>query len=68
MFMEAIMTQRQEVTAEKANTPQGKSREPQSMMRPPVDIFEDAHGIVAVAEMPGVSKDDLNVQADRNNY
>ena len=36
-------------------------------MRPPVDIFEDAHGIMVVAEMPGVSKDGLNVQADRNN-
>ena len=35
-------------------------------MRPPVDIFEDAHGIMVVAEMPGVSKEGLNVQADRN--
>ena len=61
------MTQRQEVPAGKANTAQKKSREPQFMLRPPVDIFEDAHGIMAVAEMPGVSKDILNVQADRNN-
>lgn len=33
---------------------------------PAVDIFEDPHGIMVVAEMPGVSKDRLNVQADRN--
>ena len=35
-------------------------------IRPPVDIFEDAHGIMVVAEMPGVSRDRLNVHADRN--
>ena len=33
---------------------------------PAVDIFEDPHGIMVVAEMPGVSKDRLHVQADRN--
>jgi len=31
-----------------------------------VDVFENAHGITVEAEMPGVSKDRLNVQADRN--
>lgn len=36
-------------------------------IRPPVDIFEDAHGIMVVAEIPGVSRDRLNVHADRNN-
>ena len=33
---------------------------------PAVDIFEDPQGIMVVAEMPGVSKERLNVQADRN--
>ena len=33
---------------------------------PPVDVFEDAQGITLRAEMPGVSKERLNVQADRN--
>ena len=33
---------------------------------PAVDIFEDAHQLTLQAEMPGVSKDTLNVQADRN--
>jgi HSP20 family molecular chaperone IbpA len=41
-------------------------RDDQFAMQPPVDIFEDAHGIMVVAEMPGVSKDRLNVQTDRN--
>jgi HSP20 family molecular chaperone IbpA len=43
-----------------------KAREEDLALAPPVDIFEDAHGITVQAEMPGVSKDRLNVQADRN--
>ena len=61
------MAERQEVTRDKSGPAQGKSREDEFVLRPPVDIFEDAHGIMVVAEMPGVSKDRLNVQADRNN-
>jgi HSP20 family molecular chaperone IbpA len=34
---------------------------------PRVDIFEDEKGITVQAEMPGVSKDHLDIQADRNN-
>ena len=44
-----------------------KAREEDFALAPPVDIFEDANGITVQAEMPGVSKDRLNVQADRNN-
>ena len=43
-----------------------QKRDEQFALQPPVDIFEDAHGIMVVAEMPGVSKDRLNVQADRD--
>jgi HSP20 family protein len=43
-----------------------KARAEELTLAPPVDIFEDAHGITVQAEMPGVSKDRLNVQADRN--
>lgn len=35
-------------------------------MIPAVDIFEDAHRLTVQAEMPGVTRDTLNVQADRN--
>jgi len=45
---------------------QAKAREEELALIPVVDIFEDAHGITVQAEMPGVSKDRLNVQADRN--
>ena len=41
-------------------------REGEFAVPPAVDIFEDPHGIMVVAEMPGVSKERLNVQADRN--
>ncbi|HLY51517.1 MAG TPA: Hsp20/alpha crystallin family protein, partial [Steroidobacteraceae bacterium] len=43
-----------------------KARERDTVIIPAVDIFEDAHQITVQAEMPGVSKDKLNVQADRN--
>lgn len=43
-----------------------RKQDDQFAIQPPVDIFEDAHGIMVVAEMPGVSKDRLNVHADRN--
>jgi HSP20 family molecular chaperone IbpA len=43
-----------------------RAREEELTLAPPVDIFEDAHGITVQAEMPGVSKDRLNVQADRS--
>ena len=45
---------------------QARNRDDEFVVRPAVDIFEDAHGIMVLAEMPGVSKDRLNVQADRN--
>ena len=38
------MTERQEVTAGKSSAPQSKSREQEFVLRPPVDIFEDAQG------------------------
>ena len=54
-------------TKEAASMEQSKGRDEQLVLRPLVDIFEDAHGIMVQAEMPGVSKDRLNIQADRNN-
>ena len=46
---------------------QSPTRERELALLPVVDIFEDAHQITVQAEMPGVSKDGLNIQADRNN-
>jgi HSP20 family molecular chaperone IbpA len=60
------MAANQEIAKRGAADAQAQAREPEAALRPPVDIFEDAHGITVQAEMPGVSKDRLNVQADRN--
>jgi HSP20 family protein len=40
--------------------------ERQVTLRPPTDIFEREDGLVVMLDMPGVDKDRLNVQADRN--
>ena len=38
--------------------------EPGTLLRPPVDIYEDADGITLLADMPGVSREHLNLQVD----
>jgi HSP20 family protein len=43
-----------------------QKREPESVLRPPVDIFEDAEGITVLADMPGVSRDRLNIEVDKD--
>jgi len=45
---------------------ENRTRDTEAVLIPAVDIFEDAHQITVQAEMPGVSKEGLNVQADRN--
>jgi HSP20 family molecular chaperone IbpA len=61
------MATSQEVARQSAAEVQAQqAREVEAALRPAVDIFEDANGITVQAEMPGVSKDRLNVQADRN--
>lgn len=60
-------TERQDVAKRESTEAQPASaREEEFALAPPVDVFEDAHGITVHAEMPGVSKERLNVQADRN--
>ena len=38
----------------------------QRPIRPPVDIFEDSTGITVQADMPGVSKDRLDIHVDND--
>ena len=60
-------TGRQEVAEPDATeAQQHRAREEEYTLAPQVDIFEDAQGITVQAEMPGVSKDRLRLQADRN--
>ena len=60
------MADKQEVANRPATEAQRKEREPEFVLRPPVDIYEDAEGITLQLDMPGVSKERLNIQADRN--
>jgi hypothetical protein len=43
------------------------ARREDSFLVPPANIFEDDDGITVEAELPGVSKQHLNIQGDRNN-
>jgi len=38
----------------------------EAALLPPVDVFEDSTGITLYADLPGVSKDRLNLQVDGN--
>lgn len=60
------MKPNQDVTTQESTAVETKPRERAIVLIPAVDIFEDAHQITVQAEMPGVSRDTLNVQADRN--
>jgi HSP20 family protein len=46
---------------------QSRAQAAETAIRPPVDIFEDGQGITLEADMPGVSKDRLNVRVDGEN-
>ena len=58
--------ERQDIAKREPTEAQTRAREEEPALAPAVDIFEDPHGITVQAEMPGVSKDRLNIQADRN--
>jgi HSP20 family protein len=51
---------------EKTNAARQTSQRNESAMRPAVDIFETSDGIRLVADMPGVSKEQLRLQAEGN--
>jgi HSP20 family protein len=54
-----------DVTKRESTQPTERTRE--LVLRPPADIFEENDGITLLMDMPGVSKERLDVQADRNN-
>lgn len=43
-----------------------KARADTPALRPPVNVFEDAEGITLEADMPGVSKERLQVHVDKD--
>ncbi len=42
------------------------TREETRMLTPPVDIFETESGLVVVADLPGVEKDAIDVNVEKN--
>jgi HSP20 family protein len=60
------MVEKKEVTTGKGTGIQEQAREPETALRPYVDIFEDAEGITLHADMPGVSKDGLRIEVDKD--
>jgi HSP20 family protein len=59
------MDQNREMTTRDKKVEQDR-REPEFMLRPVVDIFENDHGITMLADLPGVSNDRLNLQVDKD--
>lgn len=49
-------------------TPQAKeeTRSQEQFVTPPVDIYETGEGLVVKADLPGVSKETLNVRVENN--
>lgn len=59
------MTDRKEVAKQQTDeTPE--TRKTGGGLRPPVDIFEDDTGITLLADMPGVSRDRLDIRVDKD--
>jgi len=44
-----------------------REQERESSLYPPADVFEDTNGVTLLVDMPGVSRDRLNLQVDHNN-
>ena len=59
------MTDRKDITEQQSKAAR-EAQEQESAMRPDVDIFEDETGITVQADMPGVSRDRLDVRIDND--
>ena len=59
-------SQEVEKSASPAATSSRRANAPESVLRPPVDIHETEEGIVLRADMPGVTKDRLDLRVDGN--
>ena len=60
------MSDKQATAAAPSSAAQRNEREAEYPLAPPADVLEDSNGITLRLDMPGVSKDRLNVQADKN--
>jgi len=62
------MNTQNELTEGRGATPTPRRTSgPESVLRPAVDIFETSEGITLIADMPGVSKNRLDLRIEANN-
>ena len=61
-----MATQQDLTQSEKSGAPRATTQRSESAIRPPVDVFETTDGIKLIADMPGVSKEHLQLQAEGN--
>jgi HSP20 family molecular chaperone IbpA len=62
--MATTKTENNDVTTRESGGTQ--ARETEMALRPAVDIYEDAEGITLQADMPGVDREHLNLEVDRD--
>lgn len=60
------MNDKQATAAQPSSVAQRTEREADYPLVPPADVLEESDGITLRLDVPGVSKDRLNVQADKN--
>jgi HSP20 family protein len=60
------MSTDQDIAKTERGTAPARGSRSESPVRPPVDVFETAEGITVIADMPGVSRDRLNLRIDGN--
>lgn len=62
------MNEQQNVTTKGATEPESQPSETRSefALTPDVDIYEDSEGICVQADMPGVSRDRLDIQVNKD--
>jgi HSP20 family molecular chaperone IbpA len=60
------MNENTKMTANRQSSPMQERGDSVQALRPAVNIFEDADGITLEADMPGVSKDRLQLQVERD--
>jgi HSP20 family protein len=53
-------------TTQRADVARENTRNQERYMTPPVDIYETSDGLVVMADLPGVTKDTLDVRVDNN--
>lgn len=60
------MSDKQELTRQTSSVRQQNGRGTEYALIPPADVLEDTDGITLYVDMPGVSKERLKVEADKN--